>query len=567
MSAKNIPSRLIFICILPVFLLICGADLATVGYGQDRTFTLSVAERGAVPNDADDDGPAFQQALDDVSAMGGTILVPSGRWVISTEVSSTNLGSRTIRFRGSGSDSVIVVNTPSARTFYLANAENVSFEQLTFVTADVASSNDAMQVIRVDGAKLATIRDCNFYGIATTGGPTAATIWFFSSFGILERVGFYGSTSTNSVVLWSNFRGAVVRNVNFLDYGEHNNVGYSKIPFAGLANAWVEVRDPISSPQNASTNGSTAVVENFIGDEGALNQVLIDPQAGGAGRRLHAAKLSNINGNVAGTNGVGILAADVDTLDISHSWFGYTSTSVPAVKLRRIGKGTLYGLTVGQGVDRYDIDATNTTVEIIASSPSSVPCAAQTCRIAPSYAEVVSASSIGGSGETGRLARWSDKSFLTDSSISDNFGAVQFSGSNVTFSNTGRVTFSNPGPVTFSNGGGVVFAGNVNLGGAPAVPVTQTSQDFVLGAQHAVILVDASQGRRQIYLPNPSTNVGKMYTIKKIDATSNVVKIESRTFSQDKANIDNVANLEFTTQYASYTVISDGNHWWIIAKK
>ena len=565
MSLKLLPLKFGFCSVgLVLFLNFAPASAALV-HAQDRTYTLSVTERGAVPDDSSDDGPAFQQTLNDVSLTGGTILIPAGRWLISTEISLNSPG-RSIRFLGSGNDSVIVVNTSSSRTLYLANLENVSFEQLTFITADPASGNDAEQILRIDGAKMATIRDCNFYGIATKSGPTSAAIWFFNSFGILERVGFYGSTSSNGLVLWSSFRGAVARNVTFLDYGEHNGVGYSKIPTFGNSGAWIEVREPTASPQNASTAGSCAVIENFVGDEGAISQILINPSAGGAAQRLHSARLSNINANL-GAGVLGIEAHDVDTFDILHSWFGYTSNHLTAVKLRGLKKATLYGVTLGQGIDRYDIDASNVTVEIIASSPTSLPCAAQTCRQASSYAEMIAASSLGGSGTTGRLARWTGESFLSNSSITDDGAAVQFSGGDVTFSNTGGVTFSNSGPVAFSNSGGVSFAGNVNLGGAPTLPITRTSQDLVLGPQHAVVLVDASLGFRVIYLPSPAKNIGKIYTIKKIDDSSFWVKIESRTFSKDHANIDNGQNLTFSTRYASFTVISDGTDWWVISRQ
>jgi hypothetical protein len=520
-----------------------------------QPFTVSIADKGAIPGDTIDDAPAFRAALKEVAeGSGGTILVPPGRWLISTGISGPSLEGKSVRFRGTGNDSEILVNTPGSKTFYLTSAETVTFEALTFVQANSASA-DAEQVIRVDGAKLASVRDCNFYGVGTAGSNGSA-IWFFSSFGVLERVGFYGSASAQGpVVLFSTFRGAVVRNVTFLDYGTHNGVLYSKIPILPTK-TWIELRDPIGSPQNAATNGSAVMIENFVGDEGALHQIIINPAAGGTGRRVHSARLSNINANVAGTIGVGVLAIDVDTFDLSYSWFGYTGVSTPGVRLQGVKKATLYGVTFAQGVDRYEIDDSNENVEIIASSPSSLLCAAQTCRVSEGYAGAASqGGGVTGTGIKGMLAKWGSQSSLTPSSISEEGNIVKFTG--------GTVTFANPGGVVFQ--GSASFSGNVNLGGAPILPVVSVASDLVLGPSHAIVLANASGGTRTIYLPNPVANEGKTYTIKKMDASANALKLDSRTFSRDTANIDNEKNRFLTTQYSSITVVSSGGHWWVIA--
>lgn len=525
----------------------------------NQSFTLSIADKGAIPGDTIDDAPAFRQALEQAGGpegSGGTILVPPGRWLISSEITAPLLGGKSIRFLGTGSDSVIVVNTPGLKTFYLANAESVTFERLTFVAGNDASA-DAEHVIRVDGAKLASVKDCNFYGIGTAGpNDRHSVIWFFSSFGVLERVGFYGTASAQgAVVLFSSFRGAVVRDVTFLDYGTHNGTQYSKLPVMPT-NSWIEVRDPINSPQNAATNGSAVVIENYVGDEGAFFQILINPAAGGPGRRIHSARLSNINSNVSGTIGLGVLAMDVDTFDLKESWFGYTGQSTAAIRLHGVTKATLYGVRFGQGVDRYEIDNSNQNVEIIASSASSRLCAAQTCRVSEGYATTASqGGEVTGSGIKGALAKWSGAQSLAPSSISEEGDIVKFTG--------GTVTFANPGGVIFQ--GSASFSGNVNLGGGPILPVVSAVSDLVLGPSHAIVLADATAGIRTIYLPNPLANEGKTYTIKKMDASTNAIKVDSRTFSQDKANIDDVPNRFLTIQYSSITVVSAGGHWWVIA--
>ena len=48
----------------------------------NQTFTVSIADKGAIPGDSSDDAPAFRQAFQELGGeggSGGTILVPPGR--------------------------------------------------------------------------------------------------------------------------------------------------------------------------------------------------------------------------------------------------------------------------------------------------------------------------------------------------------------------------------------------------------------------------------------------------------------------------------------------------------
>ena len=76
-----------------------------------------------------------------------------------------------------------------------------------------------------------------------------------------------------------------------------------------------------------------------------------------------------------------------------------------------------------------------------------------------------------------------------------------------------------------------------------------------------VIIANSDSGVFSIVLPEPSgATVGKTYYIKKVDSSSNAITIEP----SGSATIDGQTNLDITTQYDSYTVISDGSSWWII---
>jgi len=72
-----------------------------------------------------------------------------------------------------------------------------------------------------------------------------------------------------------------------------------------------------------------------------------------------------------------------------------------------------------------------------------------------------------------------------------------------------------------------------------------------------IVLVDASGGAVTVTLPPPKANA--IINVKKIDSSSNAVTIDG-----NGANIDGQSSIQITTQYESYTLVSDGSNWWII---
>jgi len=72
-----------------------------------------------------------------------------------------------------------------------------------------------------------------------------------------------------------------------------------------------------------------------------------------------------------------------------------------------------------------------------------------------------------------------------------------------------------------------------------------------------IVLADASGGAITITLPAPQANA--IVNVKKIDSSTNAVTVDG-----GGANIDGQASIQMTTQYESYTFISDGSNWWII---
>lgn len=79
--------------------------------------------------------------------------------------------------------------------------------------------------------------------------------------------------------------------------------------------------------------------------------------------------------------------------------------------------------------------------------------------------------------------------------------------------------------------------------------------------KYTVYLADATSGNLTISLPDADKAENAVYTFKKTDASGNYVRFQSSS-----ANIDGASTLSTTTQYVSYTVLSDGTSWQIVSK-
>ena len=75
-----------------------------------------------------------------------------------------------------------------------------------------------------------------------------------------------------------------------------------------------------------------------------------------------------------------------------------------------------------------------------------------------------------------------------------------------------------------------------------------------------VILVNAAGGNVTISLPPAATADGKVFYIKKVDATANQVIIDA----DSSELIDGALTVNTTVQFESFTITSDGTNWWIL---
>ena len=75
-----------------------------------------------------------------------------------------------------------------------------------------------------------------------------------------------------------------------------------------------------------------------------------------------------------------------------------------------------------------------------------------------------------------------------------------------------------------------------------------------------IYFVDASSSGVTVNLPPAASVPRRVYNVKKIDSSSNVVTIDA----DGSETIDGVGTISITTQYDNYTVVSDGSQWFII---
>lgn len=112
---------------------------------------------------------------------------------------------------------------------------------------------------------------------------------------------------------------------------------------------------------------------------------------------------------------------------------------------------------------------------------------------------------------------------------------------------------------TYSTSTGLVGAGMVSTAALGANITTVTTTTTADGT-HYTILVDASGGAVTINLPAANTATRRIYVVKKIDAAANNVTLDG----SGAETIDGAATQIITTQWASYTIQSNGTAWFIL---
>jgi hypothetical protein len=100
----------------------------------------------------------------------------------------------------------------------------------------------------------------------------------------------------------------------------------------------------------------------------------------------------------------------------------------------------------------------------------------------------------------------------------------------------------------------------LTVGGSFAVAFTSISTNTTLNDSHCVVSVDATSGNVTVTLPAASGIAGRQYFIKKVDSSANTVVIDGNA----SETIDGATTVTISTQWQSYTIVSNGTNWLII---
>ena len=97
------------------------------------------------------------------------------------------------------------------------------------------------------------------------------------------------------------------------------------------------------------------------------------------------------------------------------------------------------------------------------------------------------------------------------------------------------------------------------LSGVTGTVTTTTTTPYTILATDETILIDATAGNKTVTVSQGTSYKGRIWSVKKIDASANTVTIDPAT-----GNIDGVATKVLSAQWASATFTSDGTDYFIL---
>jgi hypothetical protein len=95
-------------------------------------------------------------------------------------------------------------------------------------------------------------------------------------------------------------------------------------------------------------------------------------------------------------------------------------------------------------------------------------------------------------------------------------------------------------------------------GGALSAQTTKTA-NYTATSTDYFIFCDATSGNITITLPTAVGLAGKVYVIKKIDASANTVTIDGA----GSETLDGATTIVIGVQYTSYSIVSNNANWWV----
>lgn len=308
------------------------------------TQTLTVSDY-CTANDGNDDAACVQGIVDAIPS-GGTILFDAGVWDLKGRVDFTTSTNDNNSFLIKGDKGAIIKPDYNGTIFYAGTHNQLVFQNLIFLGDGVSANHDVTYLIYASSGLRTKIDGCQFIGVKAT----YSVIYAANTDLVISDTSFHGLSSSVASVEANNARGLTVRDSEFFDYSQFNNVYYSKTS-QGVG-AWIKAYAPSHATANANGNRGV-ILENVRFDEGALKTAIF--------QNLKYVRVENVMVNVVGvTYGAGMVFDNVRLASVKRSFFGYSGNARPAFVLTNSSKVNVEGLTLGASVFQSTVDGTST---------------------------------------------------------------------------------------------------------------------------------------------------------------------------------------------------------------
>lgn len=364
---------------------------------------FSLADFGAVGDGVTDDGPALQSALDALGESGGgTLLVPAGRYAITTSVAKDFTGlAESVTIQGVASSAVVpppnssgpeltkgldLVSEFAPKTGEQQMAIKISglrtflIKDIGFIgTPDVV--NDALITLALNDIWDATIRHCEFYGLSikVAGGAIVQAIRSHLKIEQTEFLGsFWASGQYTSVVQNLEWKGIIVAETVFADYGQRAELdGKSSY---GATLSWVSIGNA-AIPQSDSPRREVVFRDIFL-DEGSyfgltsLTYLYQPPSA-----PIDLVYITGLFMNVSNFGTTGHYLWGLDRVLIAKSHYGWSHNAGSAISFLNDGNAIVDEVESVASADHIYADAATGKLTVINSVYSSLDSQAQTTKV------------------------------------------------------------------------------------------------------------------------------------------------------------------------------------------
>ena len=367
---------------------------------------FNLADFNPVGDGVADDGPALQRALDALAnAGGGTLLIPAGKYRISTPVEKDFSSVPGAKLTIQGVPSTTMPAPPTADGEQLAasldlvsefipatgadksaitisNLRQLLIEHVCFTGIETAETDAFITLYMLD-IDQATVRHCEFYGISTFGlvpnqggGNLIRAIRSDMS---IETTVFLGSTAnsgSNAPVVenieWKRFS---ISNSIFIDYGLRSFFGKTGL---GAPFSWINIANAAAiTPE--SPRREVVVRDTFLDEGGWVGLSSFPRNWSPDTGPIDLIYISGLKMNVSNMGTAGHLFYDVNNLLIENSHYGWSHNTIAALDLNRLeGHAILDRLTCIADADRIRTDDRLQRLTVINSTYREIESQAQT---------------------------------------------------------------------------------------------------------------------------------------------------------------------------------------------